>query len=110
MKSQPPQHSPPPPPPAVETPTGIIAQSPVKKTPDKENKPEHPVKKSFKCEQCDFSSDTKRGLSVHNGKAHIKCEYLTDDCDGSNFCCNCTMERFYRENPELDIPFSHHYP
>ena len=63
---QPPQHSPPPS--AVETLTGIIAQSPVK-TPDKENKPEHPVKKSFKCEQCDFSSDTKRGLSVHKWKA-----------------------------------------
>ena len=110
MESQPPQHSPPPPPPpAVETPTGIIAQSPVK-SPDKENKPEHPVKKSFKCEQCDFSLDTKRGLSVHKWKAHNKCEYLTDDCDGTNFCYNCTMERFYRENPELDIPFSHHYP
>ena len=112
LESQPPRHSPPSPvvePPPLLGPTGNTAQSPVK-TPDKEKKPEHPVKKSFKCEQCAFSSDTQRGLSVHKGKAHIKCEYLTDECDGTDFCYDCTDERFYRENPELDIPFSHHYP
>ena len=28
------------------------------------------VGKPFKCDQCDFSSDSKRGLKVHIGKAH----------------------------------------
>ena len=69
-----------------------------------------PPRHSPPCEQCAFSSDTQRGLSVHKGKAHIKCEYLTDECDGTDFCYDCTDERFYRENPELDIPFSHNYP
>ena len=58
-----------PPIPAVETPADNIVPSPVK-SPEKQNDPGQPVRKPFKCEQCDFSSDTKRGLSVHNGKAH----------------------------------------
>ena len=28
------------------------------------------VGKPFKCDQCDFSSDSKRGLKVHKGRAH----------------------------------------
>ena len=58
-----------PPIPAVETPADNIVPSPVK-SPEKQNDPGQPVRKPFKCEQCDFSSDTKHGLSVHNGKAH----------------------------------------
>ena len=54
---------------AVETPADNIVPSPVK-SPEKQNDPGQPVRKPFKCEQCDFSSDTKHGLSVHNGKAH----------------------------------------
>ena len=54
-----------PPIPAVETPADNIVPSP-----EKQNDPGQPVRKPFKCEQCDFSSDTKHGLSVHNGKAH----------------------------------------
>ena len=58
-----------PPIPAVETPADNIVPSPVK-SPEKQNNPGQPVRKPFKCEQYDFSSDTKHGLSVHNRKAH----------------------------------------
>ena len=58
-----------PPIPAVETPADNIVPSPVK-SPERQKDPGPPVRKPFKCEQCDFSSDTKHGLSVHNGKAH----------------------------------------
>ena len=110
LESQLPRQSPPPP--TVETTSDNKALSPTVKTPEKENKPEHPVKKSFKCEHCDFSSDTKRGLNVHKGKAHRpepeseasqleKCDYLTDLCDGRNDSCyHCEEEKYYRENPE----------
>ena len=66
LESQQPQQ---PPPPAVEPPADNIALSPVK-SPEKKNDPGHPVSKPFKCEQCDFSSDTNRSLSVHIGKTH----------------------------------------
>ena len=116
LESQLPRHSPPPP--TVETTSDNIALSPVK-TPEKENKPGHPVKKSFKCEHSDFSSDTKRGLNVHKGKAHRpepesgasqleKCDYLTDLCDGRNDSCyHCEEEKYYRENlTEVTIIFN----
>ena len=51
-----------PPIPAVETPADNIVPSPVK-SPEKRNDRGQPVRKPFKCEQCDFSSDTKHGLS-----------------------------------------------
>ena len=52
---------------AVEKPADNIVPSPVKSL-EKQNDPGQPVRKPFKCEQCDFSSDTKHGLS--DGKAH----------------------------------------
>ena len=93
----------PPPLPAVETPAGDIALSPVK-SPEKQNDPGQPVRKPFKCEQCDFSSDTKHGLSVHNGKAHRpepaservlficdRCEefFYTSDDNYQRYCNHC---------------------
>ena len=92
-----------PPPPAVETPADNIVPSPVK-SPEKQNNPGQPVRKPFKCEQCDFSSDTKHGLSVHNGKAHRpepaserllaicnRCEefYYTSDSNYQIYCDHC---------------------
>ena len=72
--------------------------SPVK-SPLKQNKPGLPVRKPLKCEQCDFSSDTKRGLSVHIGKSHppeqVIERSLLDDCqycDGEN-CVQETNDR-----------------
>ena len=93
-----------PPPPAVETPADNIVPSPVK-SPEKQNDPGQPVRKPFKCEQCDFSSDTKHGLSVHNGKAHRpepaservlficdRCEefFYTSDNNYQRYCDHCT--------------------
>ena len=78
---------------------------PVLKTPEKElSSPpiadlNRPLRKPFKCEQCDFSSDTKRGLSVHIGKAHrpeqaIEHSLLFDCqfCDGEE-CVQETNDR-----------------
>ena len=78
---------------------------PVLKTPEKElSSPpitdlNRPLRKPFKCEQCDFSSDTKRGLSVHIGKAHrpeqaIENSLLFDCqfCDGEE-CVQETNDR-----------------
>ena len=67
LESQQPRQSPPPP--ADEIPAVNTAQSLVQ-TPEKECEPEYSVTKPFKCDQCNFSSHTKRGLNVHNGKAH----------------------------------------
>ena len=93
-----------PPIPAVETPADNIVPSPVK-SPEKQNDPGQPVRKPFKCEQCDFSSDTKHGLSVHNGKAHRpepaservlficdRCEefFYTSDNNYQIYCDHCT--------------------
>ena len=70
LESQKPRQSPPPPAmPADEIPAVNTAQSLVQ-TPEKEPEPEYSVTKPFKCDQCNFSSHTKRGLNVHNGKAH----------------------------------------
>ena len=55
--------------PADEIPAVNTAQS-LMQTPEKEPEPEYSVTKPFKCDQCNFSSHTKRGLNVHNGKAH----------------------------------------
>ena len=56
--------------PARQLPPIPAVETPADKSPEKQNDPGQPVRKPFKCEQCDFSSDTKHGLSVHNGKAH----------------------------------------
>ena len=37
------------------------------------------LRKPFKCDQCNFSSDSKRGLKVHIGKAHREPEELQGD-------------------------------
>ena len=37
------------------------------------------LRKPFKCDQCNFSSDSKRGLKVHIGKAHRGPEELQGD-------------------------------
>ena len=37
------------------------------------------LRKPFKCDQCNFSSDSKRGLKVHIGKAHREPEVLQED-------------------------------
>ena len=37
------------------------------------------LRKPFKCNQCNFSSDSKRGLKVHIGKAHREPEELQAD-------------------------------
>ena len=37
------------------------------------------LRKPFKCDQCNFSSDSKRGLKVHIGKAHRGLEELQGD-------------------------------
>ena len=66
LESQLPRQSPPPP--TVETTSDNKALSPTVKTPEKENKPEHPVKKSFKCERCDFSLDTSAVLMCIRGR------------------------------------------
>ena len=92
-----------PPIPAVETPADNIVPSPVK-SPERQKDPGPPVRKPFKCEQCDFSSDTKHGLSVHNGKAHRpepaserlllichRCDefYYTSDSNYQIYCDHC---------------------
>ena len=92
-----------PPIPAVETPADNIVPSPVK-SPERQKDPGPPVRKPFKCEQCDFSSDTKHGLSVHNGKAHRpepaserllficnRCEefFYTSDNNYQTYCDHC---------------------
>ena len=92
-----------PPIPAVETPADNIVPSPVK-SPEKQNNPGQPVRKPFKCEQRDFSSDTKHGLSVHNRKAHRpepaseripficdRCEefFYTSDDNYQRYCNHC---------------------
>ena len=80
LESQQPQQ--PAPVPAVETLAGNISRNSVK-SPENQNDPGPPVRKPFKCEQCDFSSDTKRGLSVHNEKAHRpEPEPEPERCDG----------------------------
>ena len=37
------------------------------------------LRKPFVCDQCNFSSDSKRGLKVHIGKAHREPEVLQED-------------------------------
>ena len=37
------------------------------------------LRKPFKCDQCNFSSDSKRGLKEHIGKAHREPEVLQED-------------------------------
>ena len=37
------------------------------------------LRKPFMCDQCNFSSDSKRGLKVHIGKAHREPEVLQED-------------------------------
>ena len=37
------------------------------------------IRKPFKCDQCNFSSDSKRGLKVHIGRAHRGPEELQGD-------------------------------
>ena len=37
------------------------------------------LRKPFKCDQCNFSSDSKRGLKVHIGKAHRGPEEIQED-------------------------------
>ena len=38
-----------------------------------------PSRSQFECDQCDFASDTQRGLKVHMGKSHKKTEVLRDE-------------------------------
>ena len=84
-----------PPLPAVETPAGDIAQSPVKSP---QNDPGPTERKSFKCEQCDFSSDTNCGLSVHNGKAHrLEPERLL------SLCQRCKGEFYYNDDQRVRV-------
>ena len=38
-----------------------------------------PKEKQFQCDQCDFSSESQRGLKVHVGRSHKKPEILREE-------------------------------
>ena len=97
LESQQPQQ--PAPVPAVETLAGNISRNSVK-SPENQNDPGPPVRKPFKCEQCDFSSDTKRGLSVHNGKAH-RLETASERL--LKICHRCEGKFYYNDDQRVIV-------
>ena len=87
-----------PPIPAVETPADNIVPSP--ESPEKQNDPGQPVRKPFKCEQCDFSLDTKHSLSVHNGKAH-RLETASERL--LKICHRCEGKFYYNDDQRVIV-------
>ena len=68
------------------------------KSPESQNEAGDLVRKPFKCEQCDLSSDTKRGLSVHNGKAH-RLEPASERL--LKICHRCDGEFYYNDDQRV---------
>ena len=65
--------------------------------------------KKVKCDQCDFSSDSQRGMKVHIGRSHKNPEVLRDGEHDKSLDLSCASSKreenssFNAEEEELDV-------
>ena len=55
--------------------------------------PPLPASKEFQCDQCDFSSDSQRGMKVHIGRSHKNPEVLRDGEHDKSLDLSCASSK-----------------